>query len=210
MVTVNEKEKEFVASISLIDSINDNPKVKIAFYYIQINKQAFKEQRQIVYDLTDHLENLNFSRAHSSHMLDGVFGTELWGQKMMYTKMNVLSTLLTCVTSGHRLLKFISLMKHLEDESHSDWKAFKKELQELSYDFRIFRNALEHINDIITDIDAEFEKKFYFTRLSEFHFLHKDTPKQFNFANTSHSHLERLQTLYDNVLLMLEQRPRLK
>ncbi len=201
------ESKNFNELIELFASLFPTQTMQSLGYYIVINHDLFKTAEKSLSISFEQLLFEDFARGQSSHMTEGIFGQHVWTQKMQFSKTQVISSLLQCATAGNRLLKCLVSMKKCEVPLNPDWKTLKYSLNRLCEEFRIFRNALEHIEETIQNgLTPEIENSWRFSRHRIFDYEVKQKKYTFDFTEGNTSHLALLNKLYEDFIQMLRNR----
>ena len=163
---------------SLIRNRTTTKKSGYILYIAYQSIEKFKVDREGLYDSMNKLEFHNFARANTCHMNDGVFGDFFHATQKVTYQIKVWGYLRDVTTTGYRFLKLIKRAKELEGTN--EWNCIGSGIRVIG-NWKKARNALEHIDEIITDEEITSNNDFYFTRSFVLRYKRRGIMNEFSF-----------------------------
>lgn len=186
---------------NLISATVENNTARTLLYQARVNLQLFDYARTKVHVELEALNNAAFALAHTSHMLEGVFGAAKHTAAMMEHKEGVLCFLSAAITSGHRVIRSISSAR--DKDRGRDWKRFRVTINLLEDNLRKTRNFLEHMDEAIAKGEIANGMDCTFSRDAVLTMKENGITTTFDFSAPA---LEKISKVYKEVIQMLEER----
>jgi hypothetical protein len=170
---------EALIAYDIFTKISD-AKAQTLFYQCLFHIEVFTEASQQLKEAKEKLDFHNFARSQSCHMTDGIFGVDKHSSQMETAKIKTLGYLGITISSGHKFLR--SLKNARNKERGISWKPIKKQLVQLEDDYRLARNACEHLDESINKDETSKLEDFSFSINNVLRFKHNSVAREFDFS----------------------------
>lgn len=147
--------------IVLFDKVDDVLAQQL-FYQCLFHIEIFGLFSGKLHEAMDELRFRDFARTQTCHMTEGIFGEEKHTAYMETAKQKVIGFLGVTISSGHKSLR--ALKNARKRDSNVEWKKSKIHLNTLENQYRIARNACEHLDESINQGKTKGLEDFSFSK----------------------------------------------
>jgi hypothetical protein len=184
----------------IYDTVSDR-KAQILLFQARVNLELFNYTRVALGQALDLLNQHDFARVMSCHIIEGIFGADRHYAEQLTQRERVVGFLLATVTAGHRFTKALRLAG--AKDRGGDWKELRVDIRLLEKQYHWARNFLEHMHDAVGSGQLSGLADGSFTPAGLLTFKYEGQTSTFDFSADA---LEHPQKTYDKLVAMLTAR----
>ena len=186
---------------TLIFSKLSNPRAQSLAYQSFFQIQLIREFGNLYFEAKQELDFHNFARTQSSHMTEGIFGTDIHTAKMETAKVKAFGYLMILISSAHKFLRSLSSARKFD--RGTDWGDFRNDFREQD-NYRRARNAIEHFDQAIASGIPLETQELSFSVYDKLNF--KDSDRKPHEMDISRNSFEKLEKTWEKFVTLLESR----
>ncbi len=186
------------AAYDIFDKVSD-PLARALLYQCLFHIDIFKMASVRLHEAMEELRFRDFARKHTSHMTEGVFGGAMHTAHLETAKQKIIGYLGIVTSSGHKCLRAMNNARKRDGDS--SWKQSKRQLTKLEDEYRLARNACQHLDESINRGETTTLEDFSFSKHSILRFARKKkSGKETRHFDFSEESLQKVGDLWDLTL----------
>lgn len=185
--------KEAKAACTIFTNVA-HPQAQVLFYQCLFQVDLFSILSAKLTEEMRELNFRNFARTQTSHMIEGLFGEDIHAAHMETAHQKVMGLLGATISAGHKTLRAMNNARRRD--GGSEWRKTKPLVEKLEEEYRVARNACEHLDESIYKGTTTTMEDFSFSRFYVFRFRPEKAPRNVREFDFSSESLKRVPDLW--------------